>query len=103
MNLWGDKIHHNRNVYKIQSQEESMKKVYSEIGFGNESFLSTEFEEGKKEYRVNKFIFPIILKEVYIRLWIFNFTLSISFFEGISFKKKDRFKFKFLLGFGGTC
>lgn len=33
-----------------------MKKVFAEIGFGNDSFLSTEFEDGEEEYRVPKFI-----------------------------------------------
>ena len=28
-----------------------MRRVYAEVGIGNESFLSTEIEQGKKEYR----------------------------------------------------
>lgn len=33
-----------------------MKKVFAEIGFGNDTFLSTEFEEENSEYRVPKFV-----------------------------------------------
>ena len=35
-----------------------MKKVFAEVGFGNDSFFSTEFEEGDDEYRIPKFIKP---------------------------------------------
>ena len=40
-----------------------MKKVFAEIGFGNNTFLSTEFEEGLEEYRVSSFILPKKLKD----------------------------------------
>jgi hypothetical protein len=78
-----------------------MKKVYAEIGIGNGSFLSTEFETKRKEYRINKLIMPKKLNEFYIRIWIIKLVIIISFFNGIFFKKKDKCKFKFLIGFGG--
>ncbi len=78
-----------------------MKKVFSEIGFGNSSFFSTEFEKGKKEVRVKKFILPEKIKEFYFRIWVARRVLVISFFQGISFKKRENAKFKFLIGVGG--
>jgi len=43
-------------------------KCFSEIGFGNKSLFSTEFEQGRKEYRINKFILPRKIKDFYIRI-----------------------------------
>lgn len=76
-------------------------KIYAEIGIGNESFLSTEFEKGKQEYRLKKFILPERIEEIYLRIWIFKRILVISFFKGIFLKRKDKSKFKFLIGIGG--
>jgi len=78
-----------------------MKKVYSEIGIGNKSFLSTEYESNNNEYRVNKLVFPDKLKEIYFRVWIRKSLLIISFFKGIKLTKKDKSKFKLVFGFGG--
>mgnify|MGYP001571949032 len=44
-----------------------MKKVFAEIGFGNDTFLSTEFEEGESEYRVPKFVLPNKIHDLYFR------------------------------------
>jgi hypothetical protein len=78
------------------------EKVFAEIGFGNESFLSTEIEKGKKEKRINKFIKPGKVREIYLRIWIFKFVLIFSTLEGFKLKKKLKNKFKFLIGIGGT-
>ncbi len=78
-----------------------MRKVYAEIGIGNESFLSTEFEEGKKEWRVKGFKPPKKVTSFYIRIWIFKRVLVISFFNGMFLRKKTKNKFKFVLGLGG--
>ncbi len=78
-----------------------MKKIYAEVGIGNESFLSTEIEQGKKEYREKKFIMPNKLEEFYLRLWIIKLVMSISLFKGIKFKRKSKSKFKLVFGFGG--
>ena len=78
-----------------------MKMVYAEIGFGNKSFLSTEFEIGKKEYRVSKFIFPKKIKEIYFKIWILKKVMIISFFKGFIFQSKDKNKLKILIGIGG--
>jgi len=79
-----------------------MKKVYAEAGFGNESFLSTEFEYARHEERVRGFILPEKIKEAYLRIWIFKRVLIISFFSGIFLKKKDKNQLKILFGLGGT-
>lgn len=78
-----------------------MKKVFTEIGFGNETFLSTEFEEGESEYRVPKFILPKKIKGFYIRIWVGKkvfFFSTMNFFE---IAKKDKNKFKLLFGIRG--
>ena len=82
-----------------------MKKVYSEIGFGSESFLNTEIEVWKKgeeisEYRIKKFLFPKKIKEVYLRVWINKKVLVLSTKE-IKIQNKNKKKYKFLFGIGG--
>lgn len=72
------------------------EKIYSEIGFGNSSFLSTEIEKGKKEYRINEFIFPKNINGIYLRIWILKKVLILSSYEGIKIKKKTKNKFKFI-------
>ena len=78
-----------------------MKKVYSEIGLGNPSFLSTEIEEGNKESRVSKFILPKKIEGVYLRFWIFKKVFIISSKNGIVLQSKDKNKFKILFGVQG--
>ena len=79
-----------------------MKKIFAEIGFGNESFLSTEFEKGKREYRISKFIKPKKIRGFYFRLWIFKKVLVLSTYNGISLNDKGRNKFKIIFGIEGT-
>lgn len=79
-----------------------MKKIYAEIGFGNNSFLSTEMEEGKKEYRVKKFIKPVKINDYYLRFWILKRVIIISLRDGLKFQKKESNKIKLLLGIGGV-
>ncbi len=82
-----------------------MKKVFAEIGLGNGSFLSTEFEEGdgenKREYRIPKFIRPEKIYDYHLRFWIFKWMLILSTKDGILTRRKDRNKFKILFGVGG--
>ena len=78
-----------------------MKKVYSEIGLGNPSFLSTEIEEGNKESRVSKFILPKKIEGVYLRFWIFKKVFIISSKNGIVLQNRDKNKFKILFGVQG--
>ncbi|MDP3986929.1 MAG: DUF3977 family protein [Nanoarchaeota archaeon] len=79
-----------------------MNKVYTEIGFGNTSFLSTEIEKGKEEYRINKFIMPKKIKEIYIRIWLLKLIIILSSSEGLKLKRKNKNNLKILFGFGGT-
>lgn len=78
-----------------------MKKVYSEIGFGNDTFLSTEIEEGENEYRIPKFVLPNKIKSLYFRFWIFKTVFILSTNNGFEIKKKDRNKLKIIFGIGG--
>lgn len=78
-----------------------MKKVYAEIGFGNGTFLSTEYEEGENEYRVPKFILPGKILECYVRYWVGKNVYIFSTKQSFKVIKKDRKKFKILFGIGG--
>lgn len=77
------------------------KKIYSEIGFGNESFLSTEIEEGRKEYRIKRFILPQKIDSFYIRIWIFKNVLILSSNSGFEITSKNKNKLKILFGIAG--
>ncbi|MBU6427293.1 DUF3977 family protein [Patescibacteria group bacterium] len=78
-----------------------MKKVFAEIGFGNNSFFSTEYEEGDKEYRVPKFIMPGKIHSLYFRFWIFKKVFILSTNHGIEIKYKEKKRLKILLGISG--
>ncbi len=78
-----------------------MKKVFAEIGFGNDTFLSTEFEECEYEYRIAEFVLPNRIKELYFRFWILRRVFILSTQYGFKLKKKDRNKLKLLFGIGG--
>ena len=80
-----------------------MKKIFAEIGFGNESFLSTEIESGKNEHRINKFVKPNIINGFYIRIWIFKKVFVASTYNGFSINNKSRNKIKILFGIEGIC
>lgn len=55
-----------------------MEKIYAEIGIGNHTFLSTEFENGDDEYRIPRFICPKKIEGVYLRIWILKRVCIIS-------------------------
>ena len=78
-----------------------MKKIFAEIGFGNDSFLSTEFEEDEKEYRIPKFILPKNIDGVFFRFWIFKKVFILSTNQGLKIKHKDKNKLKILFGISG--
>lgn len=77
------------------------KKVFAEVGIGNETFLSTEYEEGELEYRVPTFAVPVTIQEFYIRIWVGEVVIVLSTKEGIKQRRKNRKAFKVLLGIGG--
>jgi len=72
------------------------------MGFGNDSFFSTEIEEGDSEYRIPKFIKPQNTDEYYFRFWIFKKVFIFSTKDGFKIKNKDRNKLKIIFGLGGT-
>jgi len=78
------------------------EKIFSEVGLGNESFISTEIEKGKKEYRLPKFIKPKITNGVYLRVWIFKKVLILSTYSGIKVINRNNNKFKLILGLEGV-
>lgn len=77
-------------------------KKYTEIGFGNQWFIRTEFEhEDGSESEIKGFVRPFKLKSVYIRIWVGKNVLVIDSKEGIKFVGKDKKKIKILIGFYG--
>ncbi|MBI3634327.1 MAG: DUF3977 family protein [Candidatus Yonathbacteria bacterium] len=78
-----------------------MKKIFAEIGIGNDAFFSTEIEEGDSEYRIPKFVFPNKITEIYFRLWLFKNVFIISSKDMIKTKKANKNKLKILFGIGG--
>lgn len=78
-----------------------MKKVFAEIGIGNETFVSTEIEEGEIEYRVPRFRLPKKVLGFYLRVWIGRRVFVLATDEGFKIQKKDRNRFKLLFGISG--
>jgi hypothetical protein len=79
-----------------------MKKVYAEIGFGNDTFINTEIEnEDDSEYRVPKFVKPPKVIGYYLRFWIFKKVFIFSTYKGFEIRTKDRNKLKILFGVAG--
>ena len=79
-----------------------MEKIFAEVGLGNETFLSTEIENGDKEFRIPRFIRPKIVNDYYLRLWFFKTAFILSTNSGLKITKKDKNKIKILFGIGGS-
>lgn len=77
-------------------------KVYAEIGLGNETVCSTEYEEGDHEYRVPRFEVPPVVRGYYLRAWIGKRVMILSTNDGLQFRRKDRNKIKLLFGVAGV-
>lgn len=77
-------------------------KVFTEIGLGNTTFLSTEYESDKEEYRVPRFEIPKNVHGYYVRVWIGGKVFVISTNDGFEVTQKDKKKFKILLGVSGS-
>ena len=77
------------------------EKIYAEIGFGNDTFISTEVEKGKKEYRMDEFIKPKKVNGIYLRIWVLKKVLIISTYNGFKIITKNKNKFKLLFGVEG--
>jgi hypothetical protein len=66
---------------------------YAEIGFGNESLVSTEIDER----RTSRFLVRKIV-QFYIRIWIKRTVIVIGLPFEFKITKKNRNAFKFLVG-----
>ena len=74
-------------------------KTYSEIGIGNPTLISTEFEyPDGTETRHQGFHIKAI-SEIYIRIWLKRTVLILSTQEGVKIKFKNYRAFKLILGF----
>lgn len=78
-----------------------MKKVFAEIGIGNDTFLSTEFEEVDSEYRIPNFVIPDKIYGFYFRIWMFKNVFILSTNDGFETNRKERNKLKILFGISG--
>jgi len=78
-----------------------VKKVYTEMGVGNDTFFSTEIEEGEHEYRIFKFFKPPHIGGYYFRFWILKKVFIFSTNKGFDIQSKDKNKFKILFGISG--
>ena len=76
-------------------------KIFAEIGYGNDTYLSTEIEKGKYEHRIPKFIIPQKIEGIYFRFWAWKRVFVVSTKNGFSLTKKDRVKLKVLFGMEG--
>ncbi|MEC9292094.1 MAG: DUF3977 family protein [Pseudomonadota bacterium] len=76
-------------------------KVFTEIGFGNETFINTELEDDHgNETRQPGFV-SFSLKGIYLRIWIGYKVFVASTVNGFSITKKPKRRFKFLFGLEG--
>ena len=62
-----------------------MKKIFAEIGFGNDTFLSTEIEEANNEYRIPKLILPKKIDGFYLKINPIDFGIKAADFVLKSF------------------
>tara|TARA_B100001250_G_scaffold395816_1_gene401149 strand:+ start:493 stop:750 length:258 start_codon:yes stop_codon:yes gene_type:complete len=78
-------------------------KIYTEIGFGNSTFINTEKEypDGHEE-RVPGFI-KMDFEGVYLRIWFGTRVIIISTKNGFKTQIKNRSDFKALIGIQGHC
>lgn len=70
-----------------------MKKIFTEIGYGNDTFFSTEIEEMDREYRIPKFIKSAKITGFYFRFWFFKTVFAVSTERGVNIQKKQKILF----------
>ncbi|ETT86392.1 DUF3977 family protein [Viridibacillus sp. FSL R5-0477] len=72
---------------------------FIEIGIGNTWIVRTETElEDGSEFEERGIIGPIILKSVYLRIWLFKTVVILDSKEGLKKLKKKRNSLKLVLG-----
>jgi hypothetical protein len=74
--------------------------TYSEIGFGNDTFISTEFEVGVKEWREKGWKIKKV-SSLYLRVWIGKIQVILDSREGLKLSKKSKVEVKILFGAKG--
>ena len=79
-----------------------MAKIFTEMGYGNGTFFSTEIEEGDREYRIPKFVKPTEIEGFYFRFWFFKTVFAFSTERGFNVQKKTENKLKILFGVRGV-
>jgi len=72
--------------------------IYTEIGFGNSSFVSTEIETNNNEYRIDRSYIGSKFISLYVRIWIKSLVVIIDTRDGIKIKHKPTKNFKILCG-----
>jgi hypothetical protein len=82
------------------ARDRSHLRIFTEIGFGNRSFISTEIEYGQREKRVCGFV-RFRVTGVYLRIWIGYKVYILSTRGGFETTLKSKRKFKCLIGFSG--
>jgi uncharacterized protein DUF3977 len=76
-------------------------KVFTELGYGNPSFISTEVElPDGREYRQAGFV-RIWIEGVYLRIWLGTRVFILSSQDGLKMQRKDRKAIKMLVGIQG--
>lgn len=78
-------------------------KKYIEIGIGNRWFVRTEIEQGDgTETEQKGMALPIQVKSAYLRLWVWKTVFILDARRGFQITRKDRRKFKFVIGISGV-
>lgn len=80
-----------------------MARIFTEVGIGNPTFVSTEIEyvDGREE-RVPGTV-PMKREGFYVRLWIGTSHYAWDTKDGYAFKRRNRKAFKFLFGWYGDA
>ena len=79
----------------------STPEIFAELGIGNESFFSTEIENGNEEYRMRGFKIPGKIRGIYFRLWMLKKVIILSTLNGLEVVTKKKKKFKAIFGIRG--
>jgi hypothetical protein len=71
--------------------------MYTEVGWGNSSFITTEVEGEKGEYRIKGVLTGRFIS-LYLRIWVGRKVLILDSVEGVKIQDKSRDAFKVLVG-----
>ncbi len=74
-------------------------KIYTEVGIGNEHFVSSEVEcSNGTELRIKGNLNFLPVASVYLRVWIGHHVFILDSAKGFKHKTKDRKELKILIG-----